>query len=111
MAASFGNATKAGIMDDDMATRTPPSTTRLNDFEPHSDAWSAFERAVDAVVKSGPQHRVKSYPASDEGGGIVVYETQESENGRRIVGHYLQMPDGSRTVLSQFPSENLGSSS
>jgi len=27
--------------------------------ELHSDAWSRFERAVDVVAKSPPQHRIK----------------------------------------------------
>jgi hypothetical protein len=29
-------------------------------LEISSDAWSRFERAVDVVAKSPPQHRVKS---------------------------------------------------
>ena len=28
--------------------------------ELHSDAWSRFERAVDVVAKSPPQHRTKA---------------------------------------------------
>jgi hypothetical protein len=27
------------------------------DIELHADAWTRFERAVDAAVKSGPKHR------------------------------------------------------
>jgi hypothetical protein len=33
-------------------------TTKEPEFEP--DAWSRFERAVDVVAKSPPQHRTKS---------------------------------------------------
>jgi hypothetical protein len=29
------------------------------DLELHPDAWARFERAVDVVAKSPPQHRVK----------------------------------------------------
>jgi hypothetical protein len=32
----------------------------LQDDEFHGDAWSRFERAVDVVVKSPPQHRTKT---------------------------------------------------
>jgi hypothetical protein len=28
--------------------------------EQHADAWSRFERAVDVVAKSPPQHKTKS---------------------------------------------------
>jgi hypothetical protein len=30
-----------------------------NQVKVHPDAWSRFERAVDVVAKSPPQHRVK----------------------------------------------------
>jgi hypothetical protein len=30
------------------------------DIEVHQDAWQRFERAVDLVAKSPPQHRKKS---------------------------------------------------
>jgi hypothetical protein len=30
------------------------------ELELHPDAWARFERAVDVVAKSPPQHRVKS---------------------------------------------------
>jgi hypothetical protein len=30
-----------------------------NEIELQSNAWDRFERAVDAVVKSGPQHKKK----------------------------------------------------
>jgi hypothetical protein len=30
------------------------------ELEFHSDAWQRFERAVDVVAKSPPQHRVKA---------------------------------------------------
>jgi hypothetical protein len=32
--------------------------------EVHHDVWSRFERAVDVVAKSPPQHRTKSKPAA-----------------------------------------------
>jgi hypothetical protein len=31
--------------------------------ELHPNAWSRFERAVDVVAKSPPQHRIKNKPA------------------------------------------------
>jgi hypothetical protein len=30
------------------------------DVELHQDAWQRFERAIDVVAKSPPQHRVKA---------------------------------------------------
>jgi hypothetical protein len=33
--------------------------------EMHPDAWARFERAVDVVAKSPPQHRTKSKTAVD----------------------------------------------
>jgi hypothetical protein len=35
-----------------------------SDLEIHPDAWERFERAVDVVAKSPPQHRVKTENAS-----------------------------------------------
>jgi len=35
-----------------------PSKADTKD-ETHSDAWARFERAVDVVAKSPPQHRMK----------------------------------------------------
>jgi hypothetical protein len=35
----------------------------FKDAELHPDAWSRFERAVDVVAKSPPQHRVKGKSA------------------------------------------------
>jgi hypothetical protein len=35
------------------------------EFEP--DAWGRFERAVDVVVKSPPQHRTKAKPKAKRG--------------------------------------------
>jgi hypothetical protein len=32
-------------------------TKRAEEVELHSDAWKRFERAVDVVAKSPPQHR------------------------------------------------------
>jgi hypothetical protein len=36
------------------------SKTKNTEMDLHPDAWQRFERAVDAAVKSPPQHRVKS---------------------------------------------------
>jgi hypothetical protein len=33
------------------------------DIELHVDAWTRFERAVDAAVKSGPKHKTKKKAA------------------------------------------------
>jgi len=32
--------------------------TAVKEVELHSDAWQRFERAVDVIAKSPPQHRV-----------------------------------------------------
>jgi hypothetical protein len=32
------------------------------DLELHPDAWARFERAIDVVAKSPPQHRTKAKP-------------------------------------------------
>jgi hypothetical protein len=47
-----------------------PNNKEKKESEIYSDAWERFERAVDAAVKSGPQHRqranvdLKERPAS-----------------------------------------------
>jgi hypothetical protein len=33
------------------------------ELELHPDAWARFERAVDVVAKSPPQHRTKTNPS------------------------------------------------
>jgi ribosome-associated translation inhibitor RaiA len=38
------------------------SKGEISATEIHSDAWSRFERAVDVVAKSPPQHRTKGKP-------------------------------------------------
>jgi|HubBroStandDraft_1064217.scaffolds.fasta_scaffold398503_2 hypothetical protein len=44
----------------------PKAPVGLSDIEPDQDAWQQFERAVDTVVKGGPQHRKrKGASASD----------------------------------------------
>jgi hypothetical protein len=37
----------------------PPKRKNAADSELHPDAWARFERAVDVVAKSPPQHRTK----------------------------------------------------
>jgi hypothetical protein len=37
-----------------------PSKEDTSKLEVHPDAWARFERAVDVVAKSPPQHRVKT---------------------------------------------------
>jgi hypothetical protein len=34
--------------------------------ELHPDAWSRFERAIDVVAKSPPQHRIKAKPKANQ---------------------------------------------
>jgi hypothetical protein len=34
-------------------------TEKSKEAELHSDAWKRFERAIDVVAKSPPQHRIK----------------------------------------------------
>jgi hypothetical protein len=44
-----------------------PKKKAASDFKPEPDAWARFERAMDQVLKSGPQHRTqkdKVRPAS-----------------------------------------------
>jgi hypothetical protein len=38
-------------------------------IEMHPDAWSRFERAVDVVAKSPPQHQEKPKPRKRKGSG------------------------------------------
>jgi len=40
-----------------------PKSDSKKKVEEYPDAWSRFERAVDVVAKSPPQHRVKEKPA------------------------------------------------
>ncbi len=42
--------------------KTARAKSRQIELEP--DAWERFERAVDVVAKSPPQHRTKSKPAA-----------------------------------------------
>lgn len=58
IAASFGNLSKAGRNEGIMVTRPSEKDVIDSDLEP--DAWERFERAVDAVSKSGPQHKQSS---------------------------------------------------
>jgi hypothetical protein len=39
------------------------------EIELESDAWQRFERAVDVVAKSPPQHRVKAKPKKSKVSG------------------------------------------
>jgi hypothetical protein len=42
-----------------------PKKQARPEIEPHdSGAWKRFEKAVDTVVKAGPQHRTKKVPPS-----------------------------------------------
>ncbi len=41
-----------------VAVAKPPKRPKPEEIETEPDAWERFERAVDAVVKSGPKHRV-----------------------------------------------------
>ena len=50
-------------------TAEPP---QLPELEP--DAWERFERAVDAVVKSGPQHRTAQKHELGDPGLARLYE-------------------------------------
>jgi hypothetical protein len=40
----------------------PKPAQKTTDVELESDAWQRFERAVDVVAKSPPQHRTKPKP-------------------------------------------------
>jgi hypothetical protein len=45
---------KAGLM---IAMAKRPEEKKIEDIELHADAWARFERAVNTVPKSPPQHR------------------------------------------------------
>lgn len=53
-----------------MIGKEPDPESKAQDDELLPDAWQRFERAVDVVIKSGPQHRqawltkLKERPAS-----------------------------------------------
>jgi hypothetical protein len=57
IAASRGNFSKAGRKEGSMSK--PP---KGENGDASADNWSAFERAVDVVVKAPPQHRTKTAP-------------------------------------------------
>jgi hypothetical protein len=43
------------------------SDSKKSEIELHSDAWSRFERAIDVVAKSPPQHRKKEREPAEAG--------------------------------------------
>jgi hypothetical protein len=43
---------------------TPPPTFKPDDIQLVPDAWNRFERAVDTVSKSGPQHKTALSPSA-----------------------------------------------
>ena len=48
-----------------------------------SDAWRRFERAVDTVVKGGPQHRVSGdKPKKDNEDGAPRSDAKQTKEGR-----------------------------
>jgi hypothetical protein len=50
-----------------MAAKAKSAGKAKDDLEILPDAWERFERAVDTVIKSGPQHRQRPHkerPAS-----------------------------------------------
>jgi hypothetical protein len=51
-----------------MREKTHANMTASDSVETISDAWAQFERAVDTVVKSGPQHRSKKRKAAADQG-------------------------------------------
>jgi hypothetical protein len=51
-----------------------PDRTKEPGFEIEADGWKKFERAVDAVVKSGPQHRFAKQTAEYAAGISDVQE-------------------------------------
>ena len=77
----------------------------FGETELRPDAWRRFERAVDAVSKSGPKH--KSAPRAAGGyrppTTMIVYDVERSPAGRvRIYEPYLLNPDGSTAPLIAF---------
>ena len=44
----------------------------LKEHEAMPDAWLQFERAVDVVVKSGPQHRLPNPQRQSKGVGFPI---------------------------------------
>jgi hypothetical protein len=50
--------------------------------ELHPDAWARFERAVDVVAKSPPQHRTARTKKKVRGAGVPKRKVKRSEKGR-----------------------------
>jgi hypothetical protein len=48
------------------------------EVELHPDAWARFERAVDIVAKSPPQHRTKKYRKA----GAPKRKAKQTKEGR-----------------------------
>jgi hypothetical protein len=42
---------------------TKEKPDKRDENEPHPDAWNRFERAVDQVIKSPPQHKRNAVPS------------------------------------------------
>jgi hypothetical protein len=84
-----------------------------HDIEIVPNAWASFDRAVDVVVKGGPQHRSKK-PSTAVDLAIadrsrVIYEFYEEDNGDVIISdHYLLSRDGIKRGLSEVLPRNLG---
>jgi hypothetical protein len=80
-----------------------PPTFKPDDIELIPDAWGQFERAVDTVSKSGPQHRSRLSPPQQTGmeapsGGDWLELGFDTEPG--AVGG---QPEG--TLIPQDPSQ------
>jgi hypothetical protein len=50
------------------------------EMEFHTDAWARFERAVDVVAKSPPQHRIKKRKPA-KAGSRPVSRKKPKKNG------------------------------
>jgi hypothetical protein len=50
--------------------------------ELHSDAWDRFERAIDVVAKSPPQHRIKSKKKAKRGASSSPSSTKQKSSSQ-----------------------------
>jgi hypothetical protein len=55
---------------------------RQNTEPEYPDAWERFERAIDVVVKSPPQHRTKSKEPQSRETGAPKGKAKRSNKGR-----------------------------
>ena len=68
---------------------------RNQQTELHSDAWSRFERAVDVVAKSPPQHKTKSKKKKEN-----KNKTNPTDTARRLIVYSLPIRLRQRPLIN-----------